>query len=414
MRIVVLGSGVIGVTAAWFLARDGHEVVVVDRNKGPAEETSFANAGLVSPGHAQSWASPRAPAMLLRSLFDRDAAVRLRLRLDPKMWAWGVRFLANCTAARAQANTRRKLALCLYSLDALHKVIVETGVEYHRHTGGILYLHRSQQALDEGAASRLALADAGLETQVIDAVACVQREPALAHLKDRIAGAILCPQDESGDCNLFTRRLAERCAREGVEFRFATAIRRLVAEGGAINRVETDSGTLAGDAYVLALGCESPALARPLGIGLPIHPMKGYALTLPVRNGAPAGSGIDEERYLAWSRFGDRLRITSVAELAGFDRRIDPARVARMAAAARALFPDGADWDQPNAWVGFRPMTPDGLPFVGRTRLSNLWLDTGHSSLGWTMSCGSARLLADLVAGRRPAFDPALLAALPG
>ena len=414
MRIVVLGSGVIGVTAAWFLARDGHEVVVVDRKPGPAEETSFANAGLVSPGHAQSWASPKAPGMLLRSLFDRDAAVRLRLRVDPRMWAWGVRFLANCTVERARANTRRKLALCLYSLDALHQVIVETGVEYHRHTGGILYLHRSRQGLDEGAAGLRALADAGLEARVIDAAECVRREPALAHMKDQIAGAVVCPKDESGDCNLFTRRLAEQCARNGVEFRYSTAIRRLVAEGGRIARVETDGGALTGDAYVLALGCDSPSLARPLGIFLPIYPLKGYALTLPVRDGAPVSSGIDEERFLAWSRFGDRLRITSVAELAGFDRRIDPDRVTRIAAAARALFPDGADWDQPNPWTGFRPMTPDGLPFIGRTRLANLWLDTGHSSLGWTMSCGSARLLADLVAGRNPALDPAVLGAMPG
>lgn len=414
MRIIVLGGGVIGVTAAWFLARDGHDVVVVDRKPGPAEETSFANAGLVSPGHAQSWASPKAPRMLLRSLFDADAAVRLRLRIDPRMWSWGVRFLANCTVERATANTRRKLALCLYSLDALHEVIVDTGVEFHRHTGGILYMHRSQQALDEGAESRQALADAGLVTRVIDAAECVRREPALSHMKDQIAGAVLCPQDESGDCNLFTRRLAERCARDGIEFRYSTTIRRLVAEGGRITRVETDRETLTGDAYVLALGCDSPALAGPLGIGLPIYPLKGYALTLPVRNGAPVASGIDEERYVAWSRFGDRLRITSVAELAGFDRRIDPGRVARIVAAARALFPDGADWDRPNPWVGFRPMTPDGLPFIGRARLANLWLDTGHSSLGWTMSCGSARLLADLVAGRKPTLAPAILGAVPG
>lgn len=413
MRIVVLGSGVIGVTAAWFLARDGHEVTVIDRAAGPAEGTSFANAGFVSPGHAQSWASPRAPRMLLRSLFDDTTVVRLRLRFDPRLWSWGARFLVNCTAERARANTKRKLALALASLDALHRVIVETGVEYHRHTGGILYLHRTQASLDEGAASLRALAGSGIEAEVIDAAECVRREPMLAHMRDRIAGAIVCPQDEAGDCNLFARRLAERCARDGVAFRHATTIRRLVESSGRIDRVETDKGDVTGDAYVLALGCDSAALARPLGIDLPIYPLKGYALTLPVRNGAPTGAGIDEAKFVAWSRYGDRLRITSVAELAGFDRRIEPKRVGHIVAAARALFPDGADWDAPNPWIGFRPMTPDGLPFIGRTRLANLWLDTGHGSLGWTMSCGSARILADLIAGRPPALDPDGLGKIP-
>lgn len=406
MGVLVLGSGVVGVTTAWFLARDGHAVTVIDRRDGPAQETSYGNAGLVSPGHAQSWASPKAPGMLLRSLVDPSLPIRLRPRPDFRLAGWGARFLANCSTARARANTLRKYALCRYSLDALREVVAETGVAYHRRTGGILYLHRSKSGLDAAFAAMRPFTERGLDVRAIGREECLALEPALAPLAPSIAGAILCAEDESGDCNLFTARLAETCRAAGVEFRFGTTVRRLATAGAnRIARVETDRGDMTADAYVVALGSYSPLLLGPLGLGLPIYPLKGYALTAPARSGAPVMSGVDEEGYVAWSRFGERLRVTSFAELGGFDTAIDPGRVAELAAKARALFPDGADWDTAEPWCGLRPMTPTGIPLIGRSRIENLWLNTGHGSLGWSMSCGSARIFADLFAARPAALD---------
>ncbi len=406
MRVIILGSGVIGVTTAWFLARDGHQVTVIDRRPGPALETSYGNAGLVSPGHAQSWASPKAPGMLLRSLVDSTVPIRLRPRLDFRLIGWGLRFLANCTPSRSRANTMRKFTLCRYSLDALHEVVAETDFTYHRRAGGILYLHRSADGLEAAFRSMQPFVERGLDVRAIGRDECVGVEPALAPLAASIAGAILCEQDESGDCNLFTVGLAEACRAQGVEFQFGTTARRLVTAGGnRVAHVETDRGDMAGDAYVVAMGSYSPVLLAGLGIRPPIYPLKGYALTAPARAGAPHISGVDEEAYVAWSRFGERLRITSFAEFGGYDTAIDPRRVAELTAKARALFPDGADWDQAEPWCGLRPMTPTGLPVIGRSRIDNLWLNTGHGSLGWSMSCGSSRIFADLFSGRPPALD---------
>ncbi len=404
MRVLVLGGGVIGVTTAWYLAADGHEVTVVDRQPAPANETSFANAGLVSPGHALSWASPRAPLAMLKSLVDRDAPLRFRLQADPRMWLWCLRFFRNCTARRWRVNSLRKLEICRYSLDALDALVAETGIAFHRRTGGILYLHRSARALDEAVRHNRVLSDAGLHFEVIDADACVEMEPALAAARGEIAGALLCPDDESGDCNLFTRNLAELCAARGVTFRFRTGVRALVADGAAISHVETDRGPLDADAYVMALGSYSPIHARKLGVDLPIYPLKGYSVTVPVREGAgaPRMSGVDEQYLFAWSRFGDRLRLTSVAEFAGYDTSPDEARYAIMLNFARRLFPDGADYGDTTLWAGLRPMTPEGTPLFGRRRHRNLWYNTGHGSMGWSMACGSGRITADLIAGRNP------------
>jgi D-amino-acid dehydrogenase len=400
MRIAVLGAGVIGVATAWYLSRAGHEVTVVDRRSGPAEETSFGNAGLLSPGHAQSWASPRAPAMLLRSLVDSSVPVRLRLSVlftDPRLWGWGLRFLANCTQARARENTRFKTGLILGSLDAMEELLAETGIEFHRREGGILYLHRDARTLNAAAAAMRAYADLGLESRVLDAASCVEMDPALRPIRNRLAGAILCPRDQSGDCNAFTRALAERCAAAGVTFRFGTAIRRLGAEGDRVVRLETDAGDIAADGYVLSLGSYSPLVARGLGLRLPVYPLKGYSLTLPAREGAPVVSAVDEAHHIAWSRFGDRLRVTSYAELAGHDGAVYSARIGAMVARMRETFPDAADWNETGAWSGLRPMTPDGHPLVGPTRYRNLWLNTGHGSLGWSMACGSGLRIAGVI-----------------
>lgn len=407
MEILVLGGGVIGVTTAWYLAADGHDVTVIERQPELANETSFANAGLVSPGHALSWASPRAPIALLRSLFDSAMPLRLRWRADARMWMWCLRFLRNCTAARWRVNSRRKLEICRYSLQALDALVADTGIDYHRRKGGILYLYRNSRALEQAMRHVRVLMDAGLDILVLDEAGCVQREPALGAASYGIAGALVCPDDESGDCNLFTRRLAELCAARGVRFSLETEIRALVPDGARIDRVETDKGPLTADAYVMALGSYSPVHARRLGVDLPIYPLKGYSLTVPVKAGgkAPQMSGVAEEHLLAWSRFGDRLRLTSVAEFAGYDTEPDDARYAVMLDLAGALFPDAADYADASFWTGLRPMTPEGTPIHGRGPHQNLWYNTGHGSMGWSMACGSARITADLLAGREPGID---------
>lgn len=406
MKVLVLGGGVIGVTTAWFLAEDGHEVTVVDRHAEPASETSFGNAGLISPGHALSWASPRAPLVLLRSLFDVEAPLRLRLRADRAMWRWCLGFLRNCTEGRWRVNSERKLALTRYSLHVHDALVAETGIEYHRRTGGILYIYRSLAALDDAVRHLQVLERAGLPLQVLDGAACVRMEPALAEAIPPVAGAVLCPIDESGDCCLFTRALAELCAGRGVTFRFGVAVDRLVADGARIVRIDTDAGPLTADGYVMALGSHSPIHARALGVRLPVYPLKGYSMTAAAAGaGAPAMSGVDESRLIAWSRFGERLRLTSVAEFAGYDTGLDARRFALMTRFANELFHDAADFTAAERWAGLRPMTPEGTPLFGRRGHDNLWYNTGHGSMGWSMACGSARITADLVAGREPAAD---------
>jgi len=407
LKILVLGGGVIGVTTAWCLARDGHEVELVDRQAVAANETSFGNAGLLSPGHALSWASPRAPLAMLRSLFDRSVPLRLRLRPDLRMWLWCAQFLGHCTDAHWRINSLRKLAICRYSMQVLDDLIAETGIEFHHRKGGILYLHRDARALDAAASHMRVLTDAGLPLEILDADGCVALEPALAASRDGIAGALLCRDDESGDCNLFTRNLAGMCGERGVRFHYGTEILGLNAEDGEIRGVKTANGVLTADAYVMALGSYSPIHTRRLGVGLPIYPLKGYSITLPVieGGGAPQMSGVDEQHLLAWSRFGDRLRLTSVAEFAGYDTSPDPARYRLMLDIAQRLFPAGVDYDNPSPWAGLRPMTPQGTPIFGRGPHRNLWYNTGHGSMGWSMACGSARITADLIAGRAPALD---------
>jgi D-amino-acid dehydrogenase len=400
MRVAVIGAGVIGIATAWFLARAGHKVTVIERRDGAADETSYGNAGLLSPGHAQSWASPKAPMLLLRSLVDKDVAVRLHLKTlltEPRLWGWGLRFLANCTERKAAANTTLKMALIHDSLDAMASVLAEADIAFSHRTGGILYLHRDAASLDAAEATYRGWAAHGLTAKRLDEVACLALDPGLAPLKGKLAGAILCEEDQSGDCAAFTRGLAERCAAAGVEFRYGTSVTGLTVEGGRIARVDTADGPVGADGFVLAAGSFSPVLARGIGLKLPIYPLKGYSLTLPARNAAPAYSAVDEEGQIAWSRFGDRLRVTSYAELAGLDQGIDPARIAALVAKARGILPDAADWDRPGGWAGLRPMTPDGQPLVGPTRFENLWLNTGHGSLGWSMGCGAGRRVAGMI-----------------
>ncbi len=407
MRVVVLGAGVVGVTTAWYLAGDGHEVVVVDRQAAVGRETSFANAGLIAPGHVYSWASPRAPMILLRSLWQEDTALRFRLKADPRMWGWGLRFLANCTAARNRANTLRKLSLCLYSQKLLRELAQSAGLQFDHIAGGLLYLYRERGHFETGVANMAMLRDNGLPLEAVDADRIVELEPQLAGAKHKFAGAIYAASDESGDCFKFTEGLAAAAARKGVRFHLGDPILRLEKSNDRIQAVVTEQSRLEGDAYVLALGSYSPVLARPLGLDLPIYPVKGYSLTLPIdgRAGAPALGGVDEANLVAYARLGDNLRLTATAEFAGYDTTADPKHFQGMLRVARELFPDAADYDKPRYWACLRPMTPDGPPILGRTPIANLHLNTGQGHMGWTMAAGCSRIVADIIGGRRPALD---------
>ncbi len=407
MRIIILGGGVVGVTTAYYLAKAGHEVVVIERHDAVAQEASFANAGLIAPGHAYAWASPRAPMMLLTSLFKRDSALKLRLRVDPRMWAWGLRFLANCTAERNRANTVRKLALCLYSRQALIALRQETGIAYDEIARGALYLYRDRALFTAGVRNMAVLNEHGMALEAIDPARCAEIEPVLAAARDKLAGAIYAPSDESGDSRLFTENLARLCRDRGVVFDLGVTVTGLEAAGGRVTRALTDKGPVVGDAYVLALGSYSPIVARRIGVKLPIYPVKGYSVTVPTEgfDGAPTVGGVDEGNLVAFARMGDKLRLTSTAEFAGYDTSFEARNFAGMLRVARELFPRGGAYDRPQYWACLRPMTPDGPPILGPGRHRNLWFNTGHGHMGWTMACGSARIVADLIDGRKPEID---------
>jgi D-amino-acid dehydrogenase len=409
MKILVMGAGVIGVTTAYQLLKDGHEVVVVERRESAGEETSAGNAGLIAPGHAYAWASPAAPKILLKSLFREGQALRFRLRPDPRLWAWSLKFLRQCTAERARINTLRKHRLCLYSQELLHQVVAETAVTYDGLDGGLLYLYRDPAAFEQAAVKTRLLAEDGQEIETIDVARAVEIDPALEPAKDKLAGAIYCPTDESGDSRLFTQGLAEVCEGMGAAFHYDTTIRRIVLDGDEVEKIVTDKGEFSADAYVLALGCDSPILARQLGVKMSIYPIKGYSVTIPVeaanRARAPRIGGVDEDNLVAYVRMGERLRITATAEFAGYDLSHRPSDFRHMLAAARDLFPEGCAFDRPSYRACLRPMTPDGAPIFGLGRQRNLYFNTGHGHMGWTMANGAARIAADLIAGRKPAVD---------
>jgi D-amino-acid dehydrogenase len=406
MKALVLGAGIAGITAAYELNRDGFAVTVVDRGGEPANLTSFSNAGLFAVGHAYSWSSPAAPKILLRSLWRGDQALRLKLNADPRFWRWMWRFWQECTAERAALNTARKVRLCTYSLAVFHDTAARTGIAFDGRKGGLLYLYRSQAALAAAAAKSRILADNGFRIETLDPDGIAKADPALAAVRERFAGALYAPDDESGDCRLFACNLGEWLQGQGVEFRFNTTLTGFETEGDRVTAVMTDAGRAAADVIVLALGVYSPHLARQLGHDLPIYPVKGYAITAPVagRNNPPMIGGVDEETLVAYAPYGDRVRATATAEFSGYGTAHRPEDFRTMLDTMRSLFPDGADWSKAEYWAGLRPMTPEGTPILGPSRYRNLWFNTGLGHMGWTMSHGTARLTADLIAGRKPAI----------
>lgn len=410
MRVAVLGAGVVGITTAYELARDGHEVTVIDRLSEPASETSFANAGLIAPGHAYTWSSPRAPGILLRSLVDDSQALRFRPSLDPRLWSWSWKFLMNCTAEKARTNTKRKVRLCRYSQERLQGIVADTGVEYHGLDGGLLYLYRKPESFARGSANTRILAEEGLELRAVSPDEAARIDPALAGVKDKFAGAVYCPTDGSGDARMFTQNLARHCAEAlGVKFMFNTEVKGFDARSGRIEHVVTSKGAVAADEFVLCLGVFAPDFARRLGVSLPVYPIKGYSVTMPIdeTNLPPTVGGVDEDNLVAYARFGNRMRVTATAEFAGFDKSHRPDDFRHMLAAIRDVFPNGADYGKPQYWAGLRPMTPEGTPIFGRGgRFSNMVFNVGHGHMGFTMSAGSARITADIVKRAKPGFDP--------
>lgn len=407
MKIIILGSGVIGTASAYYLAQAGHEVTVVDRQPAAALETSFANAGEVSPGYSAPWAAPGIPVKALKWLLMRHSPLVIRPSVDRDMWRWVFQMLANCTASRYETNKGRMVRLAEYSRDCLIELRAATGISYDQRTQGTLQLFRTQKQLDASAQDIAVLQQYGVPYEVLDPAGCIGVEPALAHVKGKFVGALRLPNDETGDCFKFTQRLAELAEQAGVVFKYNVKIEKLVADGRKITSIKTSTGELRADSYVLALGSYSPLLLRDIGIRIPVYPIKGYSITVPIQNtaGAPESTIMDETYKVAITRLGDRIRVGGTAEIAGYDLTLRKARRETLEHSVTDLFPLGGDVGRAEFWAGLRPMTPDGTPVVGPTPYGNLFLNTGHGTLGWTMACGSGRLLADLVSGKRPEID---------
>jgi D-amino-acid dehydrogenase len=413
MKVLVLGSGVVGVTSAYYLAQKGFEVTVIDRQPAVGMETSFANAGQISPGYSAPWAAPGVPLKAMKWLFQRHAP--LALKADFTLWQleWTLQLLRNCTAKRYDTNKERMVRLAEYSRDCIIELRTSTGIAYQGRQGGTLQVFRTQKQLDAEAKDIAVLSRLGVPFEHLDPDGCARVEPALALVKDKLMGGLRLPHDETGDCQMFTANLAAEAQKLGVKFRQDVQISRLLTENGKLSGVEinaeNDREILQADQYVVALGSYSRALMQNLHLQLPVYPVKGYSLTVPVIDSAaaPISTVMDETYKVAITRFDDRIRVGGMAELAGFDLSLNPRRRETLEMVLNGLFPNGGDMSKSQFWTGLRPMTPDGTPIIGKAseQFNNVWLNTGHGTLGWTMACGSGQLLADLMAGQKPAIQ---------
>ena len=408
MKVIVLGAGVIGTTTAYYLARSGAEVTVVDRQPAPAMETSHANAGQISPGYSTPWAAPGIPLKALKWMFQRHAP--LAIRPDGTLWQvrWMAAMLRNCTTSRYAVNKERLMRVAEYSRTCLQELRAETGIAYEGRTGGTLQVFRSQAQLDAVHRDIAVLEECGVPYRLLDRDVLADVEPGLAHARDRLVGGLRLPNDETGDCELFTTRLADKARALGVDFRFGQPVDSLVGDGQRITGVRVGGQVLTADRYVLAFGSYSRDFLAPLGLDLPVYPVKGYSLTVPLTDEAlaPRSTVLDETYKIAITRFDRRIRVGGMAELGGFDLRLNPRRRETLEMVTADLFP-GGDLPAATFWTGLRPMTPDSTPVLGGTRYANLFLNTGHGTLGWTMACGSGRLVTDLVLGRTPDISTA-------
>jgi D-amino-acid dehydrogenase len=408
VKVLVLGAGVVGVASAWYLAEAGHEVTVLDRQPRAAMETSFANGGQISAGHAEPWAKPSVLPKILRWVGREDAPLLFRPRADWALWLWGLRFMAECTPGRFERNCRALAGLAAYSRECLHVLRRKTGLRYDQLSRGILHFATNGRDFEVLAHSAEAVRALGIERQVKSAPECLALEPALKDSQVPVTGGVYTPGDESGDACRFTQELARLCAIRGVRFRYDSTLKRIDEAGGRVTGVllEDEAQAIRADAYVVALGSYSPLLLNPLGVRIPVYPLKGYSITLQLgpehEAAAPSVSLTDEAHKIVISRLGNRLRAAGTAELTGYDTSVNTLRCAAIARRVRELFPGLGGVTTYESWSGLRPATPSNVPLIGRSRLSNLFLNTGHGTLGWTLACGSGRALAELVSGRAP------------
>ena len=409
MKVIVLGAGLLGVTSAYFLRQYGHDVTVVDRQASAAAETSFANGGQISVSHAEPWANPSAPLKVLQWLGKEDAPLLFRLRSDARQWLWGLQFLRECTPARTRENIGQIVRLGTYSRDTLQQLRSDIGLQYDQRTQGILHFYTSQKEFEGAEGPAAQMRELGCDRRVISADEAVRLEPALAHIRARLAGATYTAEDESGDANLFARELVKRCEDSGVQFLMSHTVTALREAGGQIDHVEATDGEgrflhLRADAYVLAMGSHTPLYTKALGIALPIYPAKGYSVTMPVKDSTKAHqvSLTDDEYKLVFSRLGDRLRIAGTAELNGYDRDLNRVRCEAIVRRVEELFPGAGDSGRAQFWTGLRPATPSNVPIIGRSKLPNLFFNTGHGTLGWTHSCGSGKSIARIISHLAP------------
>jgi D-amino-acid dehydrogenase len=413
--VIVLGSGILGVTSAYYLSKAGCQVTVIDRQQEAASETSYANGGQISVSHAEPWANPSAPLKVLQWLGKEDAPLLFRIRADKRQWLWGMQFLRECTPGKTQYNIRQIVNLGTYSRDTLQALRAETGVHYKELTKGILHFYTSEKEFQSCLGPSAQMRELGCDRQVVSADRAVELEPALAHIRSQIAGATYTAEDESGDAKLFTRSLVELCKAQGVTFLMGHNITALNAVGGEIDHVEVTNNegrfsTLKADAYVLAMGSYSPMLAAQVGVNLNIYPAKGYSATVKVLDSskAPSVSLTDDEFKLVFSRYEDSLRIAGTAELNGYDRNLNMVRCNAITRRVEQLFPGATDTANAQFWTGLRPATPSNLPYIGKSKVGKLYLNTGHGTLGWTHGCGSGKAIADIIMGKKPSVDFAL------
>ena len=404
MHVVVLGAGVIGTTAAWYLLENGHQVTVIDRQHASAQETSFANGGQISACHATPWANANTPKQILKWLGREEAPLLFRMRFDPQLFDWGLRFLRNCTSARAAENLEKSLRVAVYSRDCLRQLRNDLGLTYDHRQEGILHICRDEREMASVAAATAQMREFGLNRRMVSADECYDIEPALRQSNAKILGGSFTPDDESGDAHKFTQSLAQKCIERGATFKFDTKIIGLKHDQGRVTSVQTDAGTINGDAFLVCMGSYSPLLTKPLGIHLPIYPCKGYSISIDTTgyNGAPTTALIDDSVKMVYARLGDRLRVAGTAELDGYSLQMSERRQQMIVDKAFELFPNSGDRSNITFWSGLRPVTPDSAPIISRTKYANLFLNTGHGTLGWTMSCGSGKAIADLISNKHP------------
>lgn len=403
MKVIVLGGGVIGISTAYYLAKSGAQVTLLDRQPGPALETSFANAGQVSPGYSTPWAAPGIPLKAIRWMFQKHAPLAIRPDGSLFQLRWMAQMLRNCSSERYAVNKERMMRVAEYSRACLQQLRADTGIAYEQRSGGTLQLFRTQAQVDAVQRDIAVLEECGVPYALLNADQLAAVEPSLAQARDRLAGGLRLPMDETGDCHRFTTELCALAQGLGVDMRFGQSVDALLTEGGRVTGVRSGDAVLTADRFVLALGSYSRSFLAPLGLDLPVYPVKGYSLTVPLVDPAfaPQSTVLDETYKIAVTRLDDRIRVGGMAELGGFDLRLDPRRRATLELVVNDLFP-GGDVSRATFWTGLRPMTPDSTPVIGATRYPNLFLNTGHGTLGWTMACGSARLVSDMVTGQRP------------